>query len=455
MRIGQGSQSICPECGRVIEAFYESEGDVVWFVKLCPQHGEFRSRMAEDEKLFLEWFRSPVTNIPLKTLYTPDKDEGCPYNCGPCQEHLQTPCCVLLEVTQDCNQHCPYCFADSGKGKGDDPTFARVVEKLRILRAMGEERSFNLQISGGEPTLREDLPDIIRAAREEGFEFIQINTNGQRLALEPGYALKLKGSGASVIFLQFDGTRDGIYQELRGEPLFRLKQEAIQKCREAGLPVTLAVTVTREENLSDLGEIFRFLLANLDVVKGMHLQPAAYFGRIPEKVERWQKRDLLSDRVTLFELMEELEKQSGGALSASHFYPLATGHPLCSFSATYQQQKTGEIQNIIGKDQAEASRACCGSKRDSLQVIRQDRDFVVSKWHLEKGASIESGTFDEYLKELYDGMFTVSAMAFMDRLTLDTQRLRRCRVHILSEDDRLVPFCSYNTIHREKEMRKK
>ena len=40
---------------------------------------------------------------------------------------------------------------------------------------------FNLQLSGGEPTVREDLEDILRLGKDLGFTFFQLNTNGIRL----------------------------------------------------------------------------------------------------------------------------------------------------------------------------------------------------------------------------------------------------------------------------------
>ena len=70
---------------------------------------------------------------------------------------------------------------------------------------------FNIQLSGGEPTMREDLPEIIHMGREKGFTFFQLNTNGIRLAQEAGYARKLKKAGLNTGFL-FDF---GIYRSLR------------------------------------------------------------------------------------------------------------------------------------------------------------------------------------------------------------------------------------------------
>ncbi|MEG2199401.1 MAG: radical SAM protein, partial [Anaerovorax sp.] len=75
---------------------------------------------------------------------------------------------------------------------------------------LGEERPFNIQLSGGEPTVRQDLPEIIAMGRAKGFDYIQLNTNGKRLAQEEGYGKILKKAGVSVAFLQFDGTEDRI-----------------------------------------------------------------------------------------------------------------------------------------------------------------------------------------------------------------------------------------------------
>ena len=78
---------------------------------------------------------------------------------------------------------------------------------------------FNIQLSGGEPTVRDDLDAIISLGREKGFSFFQLNTNGLRLANEPGYAEHLAKAGLSTVFLQFDGLEDDIYITLRGAKL--------------------------------------------------------------------------------------------------------------------------------------------------------------------------------------------------------------------------------------------
>ena len=55
---------------------------------------------------------------------------------------------------------------------------------------------------------------------------------------------------------------------------------------------------------------------------------------------------------------------------------------------------------------------------------------------------------DEFLRYYRQNTFTVTGMAFQDITNLDAERVKRCRVQQLSADNRLIPFCAYNTIYR-------
>lgn len=56
---------------------------------------------------------------------------------------------------------------------------------------------------------------------------------------------------------------------------------------------------------------------------------------------------------------------------------------------------------------------------------------------------------DEFLRYYRQNTFTVTGMAFQDIMNIDAERVKRCRVQQLSKDNRLIPFCAYNTIYRE------
>ncbi|MDR0311519.1 MAG: radical SAM protein, partial [Acidobacteriota bacterium] len=342
---------------------------------------------------------------------------------------------------------CPYCFADAKDAPcaaSADPPLSEISRWLDRLIGLGEERKFNIQISGGEPTMRPDLPEIIRLCAEKGFEYIQLNTNGRRLAESAEYAKALKIAGLSTVFLQFDGTDDAVYKKLRGAPLFAAKKAAVANCASAKLPVTLVPTILKSVNLSSVGEIIGFMLDNLHVVKGVHFQPASFFGRRPDS--RGETGDF-NERVTMFAVMEEIGRRTNGAIRKSDLAPVSTGHPLCCFCAAFLRKRNGEI-SVLRSDGGD----CCCTP-DPLEIVRRDRDFVLNKWEVFEagentpadsgGDAGETMNFDAAIAWFQRNMFTISGMAFMDSTNLDAERLRRCRVHVFAEGEYLVPFCAY------------
>ncbi len=125
------------------------------------------------------------------------------------------------------------------------------LEKIRWLleRAIAAVGQSNLQLSGGEPTLRDDLPEIVEIARTVGYSFIQVNTNGLRLAADKDYLQRLSAAGLSSAFLQFDGVDDEIYRlSLRGRALLSQKLEAIRNCGEACIGVVPFLPLVRGTN---------------------------------------------------------------------------------------------------------------------------------------------------------------------------------------------------------------
>ena len=301
----------------------------------------------------------------------------------------------------------------------------------------------NVQISGGEPTEREDLPEIVSMAASFGFGLVQCNTNGLRLAHEQDYAAQLRRAGLDSVYLQCDApadaTGDSVYAALRGRPLAAAKQAAIDACGRAGLGVILVATVAAGVNDHCLGDLLRYAVAQGPHVRGLHLQPVASFGRHP-----WEQAD--APRLTLPDLMLLLEEQTGGRIRASHFHAPSCEHPLCSFSAVYAreggQDGYGLSAEPIGKAQ------CCPPAPSGLQKntpnaegARISRAFTAAHWK----APDTSAAFAAFLGNSgADRRFTLSAMAFQDAATLDLARLRSCCIHVVTRQGRLVPFCAYN-----------
>jgi uncharacterized radical SAM superfamily Fe-S cluster-containing enzyme len=145
----------------------------------------------------------------------------------------------------DCNINCPVCFADGGKTK-DAPTIDIIESWYQMLLDSGGP--YNIQLSGGEPTMRDDLPDIIALGRSMGFSFIQVNTNGIRLYEEPEFLQQLIDAGVASLFLQFDGVTKDVYNKLRGSRLFSCKTGLNRVCKKMNLAVILVPTVVAGVN---------------------------------------------------------------------------------------------------------------------------------------------------------------------------------------------------------------
>ena len=165
--------SVCPECITRVNAAYTEHGDnSVWLEKTCPQHGIFAVPIWDSKQDFIKWTQPNTPQFPV--FPSKPQDKLCPYDCGLCVNHQQATCCVLLEVTSRCDLNCPVCFASSN-ASGCDVPLQQISEWYDMLLAHGGP--FNIQLSGGEPTMRDDLAELIRLGRDKGFSFFQLNTN--------------------------------------------------------------------------------------------------------------------------------------------------------------------------------------------------------------------------------------------------------------------------------------
>ena len=428
MLIGK-TMSVCPVClGKIPASKVLGEDGNIYMEKRCWEHGSFRTLIWEgDVESYRAWGANDADGRVIPVRAKP-VEQGCPYDCGLCQNHERDGCCVLLELTKRCNLKCPVCFASAGVDDTDtDLSLEEIAKQYDMLMEHGGP--FNIQLSGGEPTVRDDLDRIIALGREKGFSFFQLNTNGLRLANEPGYAQHLAKAGVSTVFLQFDGLDDDIYIPLRGATLKDTKLRAIENCKAAGLPIVLVPTVAPGVNDRALGDIIRFALNNAPHVRGVHIQPISYFGRCG--------LDAPEIRLTIPAVLRRIEAQTDGLMRYEHFGGGGAESPYCSFHASYRIRPDGSIQPLPKRKNT----GCCCVKSSEA------RDFVSQQWS-GKAACCDgdeaTSSLDDFLQELIESTFTVSGMVFQDAHNLDLERLRRCYICEVDRKKDMVPFCAYN-----------
>ncbi|GAB6039130.1 radical SAM protein [Fundidesulfovibrio butyratiphilus] len=479
------TQSLCPVCLRRLSARRVRQGDAVLLERICPEHGAFRPAVWVGGPDMAGWRRpkTPASQRPN----APAPDRGCPFDCGLCAAHAQHTCTALVEVTGRCDLGCPVCFAESGPQAPPDPLACDLADRFVRLRA--EAGPCNIQLSGGEPTVRNDLPEIVAHARRAGFAFVQLNTNGLRLAREAGYASRLANAGLASVFLQFDGS-DNACRALRGRPLLDEKLRAVRACAEAGLGVVLVPTLARGVNLDQLWDIVRTGLDLGPAVRGVHFQPMAAFGRHPERGDAG-----LGPGPTLPETLCALVEQSGGRLRETDFHPPGCEHELCSFSGLFLRQGSGLVPAGQGGpgcgckpsagDESSATlpprtdpphslsagdtppgavrsasasplarpQSASQSPPTALEGALASRAFTARQWAAppKPVASDElQDDFDRFLASANaERRFSISCMAFQDAWTVDLERTRGCCIHVSTADGGRIPFCLYNLTARE------
>jgi hypothetical protein len=335
-----------------------------------------------------------------------------------------------------------------------DPEIGEIRTWFESVQQMAADS--NIQLSGGEPTLRDDLPEIVAAGRKAGFAFIQLNTNGIRLGRDGDYLEALKDAGLASVFLQFDGIDDAVYRRLRGAALLDVKRQAIEACGRHGIGVVLVPTLVPGVNTGQVGALLQFAANRSPAVRGIHFQPVSYFGRCPQPPSD-------ASRITLPELMAAIEQQSEGMFKASDFQPPGCENAWCSFHADYLTLPGGGVRHLRHAQPA----YCCktipaeeGALRSIARVTRQwagpGGDTTAGQGTGTADPVCDSGTPDDgpmrledFLKRARTHTLTVSAMAFQDAWTLDLERLRDCCIHVWDPRYGLVPFCAYNVTSAE------
>lgn len=439
-KIGE-TGALCPECLKTIKAEKIVEDDNVYIVKTCPEHGTWKVKIwsgAEQYKYLYEFAAVPKT--PEK--FAVPQMKVCPDDCGLCDKHLQHSCLNVIEITNHCNLNCPICFATAnGCGYDYHPDietikgmFQTVVDYVKSPRC--------IQLSGGEPTVRDDLPEIVKLAKDMGIEHVEVNTNALRIANDMEYLKALKEAGVDDFYFQFDGTNDEIYMQTRGRALFDVKERAIQNCSEVGIGITLVVTVSPEINLDHVGEIIRYAATKVPTVKGVHFQPIAHFGRYPQ-----EPKD--ENRVLLPDLANAIEVQTKGMLKADNFIPTSCSNVHCDLKSLSIVLPDGSLfplttmalgpptktDNVADKTRTEVSQFWKYIE-DTMDGEDETRDKDDNSWK----------TFVSRAKTHY---LTVSAMAFQDVWTGETERWERCCIHVVTLDGKLIPFCLFNTTAKD------
>jgi len=470
LKVIKETKSICPVCKTKIPATVYEESGKVYMTKTCPEHGEFN-------EIYWDSYSEYERFAKYKNYFS-TQESGCPYDCGLCPNHRSTTMIGIIDVTNRCNLRCPICFAHSGAaGYVYEPTLEQIESMMGNLMDTKPFSTPCLQLSGGEPTVRDDIFEIIRMAKKMGFVLVMVNSNGIKMAESLEYCRELKRADVDNVYLQFDGVTPEPYIKARGLNLLPVKLKAIENLKEAGLSSTVLVpTLVKGVNDDQVGDIIRFAIDNKDCIRGVNFQPVSITGRI-----NTSEREKM--RITIPELTRLVEEQTGGFVKQRDWYPIPAAQPLTQFISHIKNKHYPDFNAhphcgaatylVIDDDKVHPITEYMNVERllEALENYnKRQRDGHDLKTKVELAKNLLKGIefkglfkmvrdiiYDNDFQQVFDihrEMILLSSMHFQDPYNLDLDRVQRCVVHYATPDNRIIPFCTMNNIHREEVERK-
>jgi len=437
--------SICSTCLKRVDAKIVFEGDNVFMLKRCPEHGAEKVLIADDATYYknIRNYNKP-SEMPLK--FNTKTHYGCPYDCGLCTDHEQHSCLTVVEITDRCNLQCPTCYAMSSPHYGRHRTLEEVERMLDII-VRNEGTPDVVQISGGEPTVHPDFFAILDIAKKKPIRHLMLNTNGIRIAKDFEFTKRLASYMPDFeIYLQFDSFKSEALQHLRGEDLTEVRKKALQHLNELNLSTTLVVTLQKGINDDEIGKIVEFALQQ-KCVRGVTFQPTQVAGRT-------ENFDPATDRITMTEVRRKILQQT------RIFQPNDLVPVPCNPDALvmgYALKLAGQVFPLTRYiDPA----VLLDSSRNTI-VYEQDEALKEKMINIfSTGISVDK--VNDNMKQLlcclpqidapglsYDNLFRIIIMRFIDAYDFDVRAIKKSCVHIVHKDGRIIPFETMNMFYRD------
>ncbi len=246
-------------------------------------------------------------------------------------------------LTLACDTECTICHLGSAKSDGIlcDPSLQDVEAFIRKTPCS------SYVLSGGEPTCRDDIFEIIRIFKKHG-KTVTMHTNGLKLR-DKGFAAQLKQSGLDRVNLQFDGFCRDSYKTLRGTDQLDAKLRQLDHLKLLDVPVDLNMTVARNVNDSDVGNVIEYAAKN-PFIKGVNFFTICLLGGVRD----WS----LDNYIMPDEVVDHLEEKTAHKITRKSVFLFQKlhlamkswqGQRFCLYSQIYLLVRNGDSYEPIDK----------------------------------------------------------------------------------------------------------
>ena len=241
----ENTKSLCSSCYKEIDAQVFAENNSVYLRKKCDEHGESTSLAERDVDFYKRMMHKE-----------PDPD--------PAYQILVIP------IEYRCNMRCKYCYLPYEGQKN--------ISFEKVRKIVDNFKGHTIGLSGGEPTLREDLPQILEYIAGKGKQSALV-TNGLKL-VDMDYLRALKRAGLGIIFFGFNGFTDKSDANIYNMPdSTKTKLKALENLQKEKIRTVISATIAMGTNDDQILPLFEYSARNSDFVFQLRLRSVTNVGR--------------------------------------------------------------------------------------------------------------------------------------------------------------------------------
>lgn len=185
---------------------------------------------------------------------------------------------LRLSLTDRCDMACVYCMPEGGEAehglRRELLSFEEIARLVGLLASLGIVR---VRLTGGEPLLRKDVPNLVARIRRAGIEDVWLTTNGSRLA---SLARPLAEAGLVGVNVSLDSLDSSRFRRITRSGSLEQVLAGIDAALAAGLAVRTNTVVLRDENDEELDALVRWAWSRGIVPRFIELMPIGEGARL-------------------------------------------------------------------------------------------------------------------------------------------------------------------------------
>ncbi|MDP2906902.1 MAG: radical SAM protein [Nanoarchaeota archaeon] len=394
------TRSVCPECFEELDAVVYEKDNAVYMEKECAKHGKFKVMIEKDVKLYNKLMNK-----------TPKNEQTEPKN-------------FIIPFSRKCNLHCKICYL---------PYKSKEIPLQTFEKRIGDFDWNLLCISGGEPTLREDLPDLIKFINQRKKKH-SLLTNGITLSDEK-YVKTLKQAGLNTVHFSINALDKQLSDKIDGDDSLNPKLRGLENLRKNRIYITLSTMIIKGLNENQIRKVFEYYLEHPEFVSEWRIRSSVKVGRHGD-IDALYLSELIKHLCTVTGadynyILKKFDKQKNPGstpckISLSLVFERAHGKLRLLFVEVNENEMLPFFNSGYGK-------LAFGSKILNYQGI---------------------GGLLKYLKRKAINntdviILPVKIRSWPTKYSIDLEELSYCRTISIAEDEKEYPFC-YALILNEK-----